>query len=328
VTVLLEADRPFDRPSHADLAFREDVLRGLGSTPKAIPARWFYDAAGSALFEDITRLPEYYPTRIETALLREHAKDIATLAGAGRAVVEFGSGSSAKTPWLLDAVNPAAYIPIDISGDFLRSSADALSQAFPGLPVMPIEADFMADITLPPGADALPRLGFFPGSTIGNLTAERAVDLLRDMRSSLGLGAMLLIGMDRVKDPSILIPAYDDPQGVTARFNQNLLVRINRELEGTIPIQNFRHRAIWNDPASRIEMHLEAAGDCAFTVAGRGFTLAAGETIHTENSHKYDLRAARLLLRAGGWTPLAEWSDPDDMFLIVLAQAEPTPFAP
>ena len=326
--MLLETDRPLNSPNRADPAFREDVLHGLGSSPKAIPARWFYDAAGSALFEDITRLPEYYPTRIETALLRNHAKEMAALAGSGRAVVEFGSGSSAKTPWLLDAVDPSAYIPIDISGDFLRSSADALSQAFPGLPVMPIEADFMTRIALPPSADALPRLGFFPGSTIGNLTAERAVDLLRDMRSSLGVGAMLLIGMDRVKDPSILIPAYDDAQGVTARFNKNLLARINRELEGTIPIQNFHHRAVWNDPASRIEMHLEAVDDCAFMVAGRRFWLAAGETIHTENSHKYDLRGARLLLRAGGWTPLAEWSDPDDMFLIVLAQAEPTPSAP
>jgi len=312
----------------ANPTFLADVLAGLSGRPRAIPARWFYDAAGSALFEEITRLPEYYPTRAETALLRGHSRDIAALTGGGRAVIEFGSGSSAKTPWLLDAANADAYVPIDISGEFLRASAAALAEGFPGLPVIPVEADFLHPITLPEAIDGLPRLGFFPGSTIGNLNAAGAVDLLRAMAETLGEGAQLLIGMDRIKSANILIPAYDDAQGVTARFNRNLLARINRELDGDIPEDAFRHRAIWNDAMARIEMHLEAKQDCRFTVAGMSFAMAAGETIHTENSHKYGRRDARLLLHAGGWTPIGEWSDPDDLFLVILAEARPVPFAP
>jgi dimethylhistidine N-methyltransferase len=323
--MLLELDRP---RFHADPAFRADVLAGLAARPRAIPARWFYDDTGSALFEEITGLPEYYPTRTETALLRHNGPDIAALTGRGRAVVEFGSGSSAKTPWLLNAVDPAAYVPIDISGDYLRASAAALAEGFPGLPVLPVEADFLHPIQLPQAIESLPRLGFFPGSTIGNLAAPGAVDLLRAMMDNLGTGAMLLIGMDRIKSPDILIPAYDDAAGVTARFNLNLLVRINRELEGDIPVDRFRHRAIWNDAAARIEMHLEAIEEIRFSVAGRTFTMAAGETIHTENSHKYGRRDARLLLQAGGWTPISEWSDPDDLFLLILAEARPHPTAP
>jgi dimethylhistidine N-methyltransferase len=323
--MLLDLDR---QRIHADPGFRADVLAGLAARPRAIPARWFYDDAGSALFEEITRLPEYYPTRIETTLLRRNGRDIAALTGPGRAVVEFGSGSSAKTPWLLNAVDPAAYVPIDISGDYLRESARALAERFPELPVLPVEADFLDPIPLPHAIDGLPRLGFFPGSTIGNLTAHAAIDLLRAMAGSLGTGAMLLIGMDRIKSPDILIPAYDDAAGVTARFNRNLLIRINRELDGDIPVDCFAHRAIWHDGAARIEMHLEAMENIRFTVAGRQFEMTAGETIHSENSHKYGRRDARLLLRGSGWTPLAEWTDPDDLFLLMLAEARPEPAAP
>lgn len=312
----------------AEPAFRADVLAGLAARPRAIPARWFYDDAGSALFEEITSLPEYYLTRIETALLRSHGTDFATLAGLGRAVVEFGSGSSAKTPWLLNAVDPSAYVPIDISGAFLRASAAALAERFPGLPIIPVEADFLHPIVLPRQIAGRKRLGFFPGSTIGNLSPDIAVDLLRAMAGTLGHGAMLLIGMDRIKDPATLVPAYDDAQGVTARFNRNLLERINRELEGDIPVGNFRHKAIWNDSAARIEMHLEAIEDCRFIVAGSRFAMATGETIHTENSHKYGRRDARLMLRAGGWSPIGEWTDPGDMFLLILAEALPPAIAP
>ena len=323
--MLLELDRPGFR---ADPAFRDDVLAGLSARPRAIPARWFYDATGSALFEDITRLPEYYPTRTEMQILRQYGGEIASLVGPGRAVIEFGSGSSTKTPLLLNAIDPAAYVPIDISGDFLRSSAAALAEGFSGLPVMPIEADFLDPIRLPRTLDGIPRLGFFPGSTIGNLVPEKAVDLLRSMNANLGDGALLLIGMDRIKDVDILIPAYDDAHGVTARFNLNLLIRINRELEGDIPVDDFRHRALWNEQAGRIEMHLEAQRNCSFTVAGRKFECAAGETIHTENSHKYGPRESRLMLAAAGWHPIAQWSDPDDLFMLVLAEARPTPSAP
>jgi len=308
--------------SFADPAFRADVIDGLARRPRAIPARWFYDHRGSELFEAITELPEYYPTRTETALLRSVADEIAERVGPGRAVVEFGSGSSTKTPIVLQALDPSAYVPIDISGDFLRESSRALSERFPGLPVFPVEADFLKPIALPQQVRAAPKLGFFPGSTIGNMIPSSSTDLLRAMRASLGQGAMLLIGMDRIKDVSVLERAYDDAAGVTAQFNLNLLERINRELDGTIPVEAFRHRAIWNDDRARIEMHLEAERDLLFTVEGRPFEMAAGETIHTENSHKYGPRDARLLLRSGGWTPIAEWTDPNDQFALYLAEAQ------
>jgi dimethylhistidine N-methyltransferase len=308
--------------SFADPAFRADVIDGLTRRPRAIPARWFYDHRGSELFEAITELPEYYPTRTETALLRSVAEEIAERVGPGRAVVEFGSGSSTKTPIVLQALDPSAYVPIDISGDFLRESSRALSERFPGLPVFPVEADFLKPIALPQQVRAAPKLGFFPGSTIGNMIPLSSTDLLRAMRTSLGQGAMLLIGMDRIKDVSVLERAYDDAAGVTAQFNLNLLERINRELDGTIPVEAFRHRAIWNDDRARIEMHLEAVRDVRFIVEDRPFEMAAGETIHTENSHKYGPRDARLLLRSGGWTPIAEWTDPQDQFALYLAEAQ------
>jgi dimethylhistidine N-methyltransferase len=312
----------------ADPAFRADVLAGLSARPRAIPARWFYDRAGSELFEAITDLPEYYPTRVETALLAAHCGEVAALIGPGRAVIEFGSGSSAKTPHLLAAVDPAAYVPIDISGEFLRASATALAAGFPHLPILPVEADFTHPIDLPDGLTRIGKLGFFPGSTIGNLVPEAAVNLLRTMAGTLGEGAMLLIGVDRIKSPDVLLPAYDDAAEVTARFNLNLLTRINRELRGDIPIDAFRHRAIWNDADARIEMHLEATRDIAFNVDGQRFAMGAGETIHTENSHKYGPRDARLLLRAGGWTPIAEWADAGDRFAMILAEARAPDTAP
>ena len=314
--------------ARADPAFRADVLAGLAAPIPAVPARWLYDRRGSELFEEITRLPEYYPTRTETALLDRHSAEIAQMVGAGHAVVEFGSGSSTKTPTLLRAVEPAAYVPIDISGEFLRESAEALRAQFDDLPICPVEADFMRPIELPDSVTSLPKLGFFPGSTIGNLVARTAVDLLRAMKQTLGQGSKLLIGMDRIKDLDILIPAYDDAAGVTAEFNLNLLHRMNAELDGNIAVDAFRHRAIWNDKASRIEMHLEALRDVEFTVEGQPFAFKAGETIHTENSHKYGLRDSRLLLRAAGWGVVEEWTDEADQFALILAVAEPPRFAP
>ncbi|MFK3890094.1 L-histidine N(alpha)-methyltransferase [Sphingomonas sp. NPDC079357] len=306
----------------ADPQFRADVLAGLERRPRAIPARWFYDHRGSELFEQITDLPEYYPTRTETTLLEGLCPELREIVGEGRAVVEFGSGSSTKTPIVLRCVKPSSYVPIDISGDFLRQSARELSDAFPGLLVLPFEADFTRPLTLPHTIKDAPKLGFFPGSTIGNLIPLAAIDLLRAMRASLGEGAMLLIGMDRIKDPAVLVPAYDDAQGVTAAFNRNLLERINRELDGTVPVDAFAHEARWNDDRARIEMHLVATRDVAFTVEGREFTIAAGESIHTENSHKYGERDARILLRAGGWTPVREWTDAEGKFAVILAEAQ------
>jgi len=314
--------------SLADPAFRADVLRGFEMRPRAIPARWFYDRRGSELFEAITDLPEYYPTRTETAILRRIAPEVAALAGPGRALVEFGSGSSMKTPIVLRALDPSAYVPIDISGDFLRESSAVIAAAFPGLNVLPVEGDFLRPITLPAQIIDAHKLGFFPGSTIGNMVPHESVDLLRAMRESLGEGAMLLIGMDRIKAPEVLTAAYDDAAGVTAAFNLNLLDRINRELGAVLPVGDFRHVARWNDELARIEMHLEAQRDLDFTIDGRAFSIAAGETIHTENSHKYGERDARVLLRSGGWTPVAEWTDPDGLFAVILAEAQPSRLAP
>lgn len=307
--------------SGVDLAFRSDVLLGLAQIQKAVPARWFYDDAGSQLFEDITQLPEYYPTRAETEILRTRSAEIADLIGPGRAVVEFGSGSSVKTPLLLSAIAPSAYVPLDIAGDFLRASSTELAAKFPGLPVYPVEADFMRRVELPDEVADLPKLGFFPGSTIGNMIARTATDLLRSMRETLGEGALLLIGMDLVKDEDKLIAAYDDAAGVTAAFNLNLLTRINRELSGDIPLEAFRHEARWNDIFARIEMHLVAQSDIAFTVSGEQFAMRAGDSIHTENSHKFTRRSGQTLLAAGGWEPRARWADSAGQFLLVLAEA-------
>ena len=311
-----------------DPAFRDDVLAGLAAPIRAIPARWLYDRRGSELFEEITRLPEYYLTRADAALLAAHCGEVAEIAGAGNVVVEFGAGSAAKTPILLRCIAPSAYVPIDISGDFLRESAQSIAAEFPGLAVHPVEADFMTEIPLPQAVAGEAKLGFFPGSTIGNMVPRTAVDLLRAMKEALGIGAYLLIGMDRVKDTEVLLAAYDDAAGITARFNLNLLHRINTELGGDLPLDAFRHRAVWNEPMSRIEMHLEALRDVAFEIAGRAFAMRAGETIHTENSHKYGPRDARLLLRAAGWIPVKEWTGADDSFALLLAEAEAPRFAP
>jgi L-histidine N-alpha-methyltransferase len=312
----------------ADPAFRADVLAGLAEPIPAIPARWLYDRRGSELFDDITRLPTYYPTRTETALLTRVMPDIAALAADNCAIVELGSGSSTKTPLLLEGVRPQAYVPVDISGDYLRESAARVDKQFPGIKVFPVEADFTKPFALPAEISGLPKLGFFPGSTIGNFVPSSATDLLRAFRGDLGTGARLLIGMDRVKPVERLLAAYDDPEGVTAEFNLNLLHRINRELGGDIPVDAFRHEARWNDILSRVEMHLVATRDVDFTIGGRRFSFAQGSSIHTENSHKYGPRGGRVLLLAGGWTPLEEWTDEAGDFALILAEAMPDRFAP
>jgi len=309
-------------------AFRADVLAGLSQEPKAIPARWLYDDAGSQLFEDITKLPEYYPTRAETEILETRSGEFAEMIRAGSAVVEFGSGSSVKTPLLLSAIEPAAYVPLDISGDFLRAAAADLAAKFPGLPVHPVEADFMRRVELPDEVADLPKLGFFPGSTIGNMVARTAVDLLRNMRETLGVGSQLLIGMDLIKDEDVLEAAYDDAQGVTAEFNMNLIRRVNRELGGDIPLDAFAHEARWNDENARVEMHLVASRSIEFSVAGESFSLAEGESIHTENSHKFNRRTSNMLLLAGGWDPVVRWLDSEKRFSLLLAEARPNRSAP
>lgn len=314
-------------PSHPhDIAsdFAEAVRRGLAQPQKLIPARYFYDEAGSRLFEAITQLPEYYPTRTETAILAANAAAIAAAVGPGHAVIEFGSGSSAKTPLLLEPLQPAAYVPVDISGDFLQQAADGLAARLPGLPIHPVVADFTRPFAIPPAVAGLPRLGFFPGSTLGNLAPMAAIDLLRGFAALLGPGSALVIGLDLApgegKSVATLEAAYDDAAGVTAAFNLNLLHRINRELAGTVCIDDFAHRAIWNAALGRIEMHLVARRDTAFSAAGTRVRLAAGETIHTENSYKWTLAESRLMARASGWVPAMLWTDAAGCFAVHLWQ--------
>ena len=311
-----------------DRAFRSDVLEGLSQRQKAVPARWLYDDAGSELFEDITKVPEYYPTRAERSILEARGAEFRELIGPDRAVVEFGSGSSLKTPLLLSAIEPAAYVPLDIAGDFLRASAAELQAKFPDLAVYPIEADFMRRVELPAAVADMAKLGFFPGSTIGNMVARTAVDLLRSMRDTLADGSQLLIGMDLIKDPAVLEAAYDDAAGVTAEFNLNLARRINRELDGTIPVEALHHEARWEDTFARVEMHLVADRDIEFEVCDQRFRMAKGESIHTENSHKFDERSSTMLLLAGGWTPVKRWLDADGRFSLILADASEPRNAP
>jgi dimethylhistidine N-methyltransferase len=308
------------RDSRLQAQFRADVLAGLSQPRKAIPARWFYDRRGSELFEEITRLPEYYPTRAEIEILEDRGDEIAREVGRGRAVVEFGAGSAAKTPLLLDCIAPASYVAVDISGDFLRESCEALAQRYPRLPIVPLEGDFTRPIVLPEGMAGQRQLGFFPGSTIGNLGPAAAVDLLRAMRATLGDDGLLLIGMDMIKDRAVLTAAYDDAAGVTAAFNRNLAARINRELDGTLPLESLRHKIVWDAELARVEMHLQAIEAIRFSVCGQPFAMHAGETIHTENSHKYDLRSATQLLLAGHWQPFAHYHDSRDRFMVLLAR--------
>ena len=312
--------------------FADAVRTGLAQPQKVIPARYFYDRAGSELFEAITDLPEYYPTRTEISILTTNAAAIAAAVGAGRAVIEFGSGSSIKTPLLLRAIAPAAYIPVDISAEFLQHSAAILAADFPGLPVLPVAADFTRPFRLPVAGATAPRLGFFPGSTLGNLAPFAATDLLRSFAATLGPQSWLLIGLDLApgagKTRETLEAAYDDAQGVTAAFNLNLLHRINRELGGTINVADFAHRAVWNAALGRIEMHLVAIRDTAFDAAGQAFAMRGGETIHTENSYKWTLAETRLLARASGWDPAAGWLDAGARFSVQLWRAATVHIAP
>lgn len=300
-------------------AFLADCLAGLSATPKALPCKWFYDAAGSILFEQITTLPEYYPTRAETALLHAAAPEIATSIGPGTVLVEFGSGASVKTRILLDAAAAITrYVPIDISGDELGRATELLKSDFPELSVTPVHADFTATVALDADARARPRLGFFPGSTIGNFEPDAAIALLASMRASLGPGARLLLGVDLKKDSKTLIRAYDDAQGVTAAFNLNLLARMKRELGATIHLARFRHRALWNEAQSRVEMHLESLDRQDILLGGHSFVLNAGETIHTENCHKYSLAQLEAMTAAAGWTIVKSWISAAPEFALVL----------
>lgn len=295
--------------------FAAAVHAGLGQRHKAIPAKFFYDERGSALFERICELPEYYPTRTECALLERHAGEIATLIGPDAELVEFGAGATRKVRYLLDAlVKPRAYLPIDISGAHLQHAAARLDADYPALTVTPVVADYTAGMTLPsPPGGAARRAGFFPGSTIGNFTPAEALAFLRNAARLLA-GGGLLIGVDLVKDPALLHAAYNDAAGVTAAFNLNLLHRIRRELDSDIDPQAFSHYAFYAPRRRRIEMHLVSRTAQAVHVGRKRYAFAAGETIHTENSCKYTLDEFRRLAHRAGFRSRAVWCDPDDLF--------------
>ena len=303
-----------ERPA-ADPQFEQDVLEGLDDDRKHIPSLWLYDRRGSELFDEITRLPEYYPTRTETRLLAELAPALAQDLPGVRSLVEIGSGSSRKTRLLLAAMpRLARYVPVDISEDFLREAAAGLQREFPAIAVQPVVADFTQPFALPPGPDGPApdgeaNLGFFPGSTIGNFTPAAAVDLLASLGRALGRRSRLLIGVDTTQDPALLIPAYDDAAGVTAEFNLNLLDRINRELDGDFDRRRFRHLARHDPVESRIEMHLASEGEQAVRVGGRTFWFRGGETIHTENCYKHTPPAFLRLAHEARWRCERSWAD-------------------
>lgn len=306
------------KPAVADPQFEADVLEGLEDDPKHIPSIWLYDRRGSELFEEITGVAEYYPTRTETRLLAGLAPALESEIGGVRSLVEIGSGSSRKTRLLLAAMHSLArYVPVDISADFLRDAAAELAQEFPQVAVQPVVADFTQPFALPssgPSADralddSAGNLGFFPGSTIGNFTPEAAVDLLTQLGRTLGPRSRLLIGVDTTQDPALLIPAYDDAAGVTAEFNLNLLDRINRELDGDFDRRNFRHLARHDPQHGRIEMHLVSQCAHDVQVRGRTFSFAEGETVHTENCYKYSPTQFLHMAHAAQWRCERSWQD-------------------
>lgn len=307
--------------------FRQAVLEGLAAPQKHVPAKFFYDETGSRLFDRICELPEYYPTRSEVEILREHAGRLGELLPEAATVVEFGSGSAQKIRLLIGALrNPKGYLALDISRGHLLQSTESFALDHPGLRTAAVCADFTESLTLdeivPPG----PRVGFFPGSTIGNLSPEEATDFLKSAAVTLRDGAsgrpgFLVVGVDLKKDPAVLQAAYDDAEGVTAAFNLNLLRRINRELGGSFELATFEHRALYNEAAGRIEMHLVSRQAQQVTVAGRTFRFAEGETIHTENSHKYTLQEFQHLAAGAGYRTRLSLTDSQARFSVHVLEA-------
>lgn len=303
-------------------AFLKDVQDGLSALQKSIPPRWLYDKRGSELFDDITELPEYYVTRTELEVLRQYAPSFARLIGPKASVVEYGAGAAVKIRLLLDAlIDPVEYVAVDISYAHLKSAARRIAADYPGLSVRPLEADFISGRIETDLLSGGPRVGFFPGSTIGNLSDDEIFGFLEEAHRLLGTGAYFLLGADLHKSPDVLIPAYDDAAGVTAAFNLNLLTRINRELAGTFDLAQFEHKAIWNEEKSRIEMHLKSLSDQVFSIAGREYTIGRGETIHTENSRKFRRATLEVMLEETGWA-IRRWeTDAKGYFAAILLQA-------
>ncbi|MBT5415160.1 MAG: L-histidine N(alpha)-methyltransferase [Rhodospirillaceae bacterium] len=306
-----------EEPDIAD--FRTEALAGLRRAPRTLPCKFFYDEAGSRLFEQITALPEYYLTRTEEAILAECVGEIAALAGPGCQVIEYGSGAIRKARILIDALNrPAGYVAVDISRDHLIRAAEALAGDYPDLEVHAVCTDYTTDFVVPGPKDriAARRLGFFPGSTIGNFETDAAREFLAAAARTLGRNGAMVIGTDLQKDKEILEAAYDDAAGVTAAFNLHLLERINEELGGTFDLDRFRHVALYNDSTARIEMHIESLAEQSVEVADETFAFAEGERIHTENSHKYTVDGFCALAASAGFEAKQTWSDEDGLFAV------------
>ena len=318
MVALARSDVLFVKDDAEASAFARDALKGLGARRKTLPPKYFYDAAGSQLFDRITDQAEYYPTRCEMHILHDNAAAIAALIPAGAALVEFGSGSNKKARILLAAAPVlAAYVPVDISAEMLEQEAAALQLDFPRLTIRPVAADFTQSFELPAEAKTAPvRVGFFPGSTIGNFEPHEAASFLRNAAKILGPRSILIIGADLIKPVEILNSAYNDAAGITAKFNLNLLVRINRELGGTFKLDTFEHHAFYNRERHRIEMHLASLKRQKVKVAGECFDFRAGETIHTENSYKYSVESLGALARGVGWLPAGVWMDAKKYFSI------------
>ncbi|MBA1245184.1 ergothioneine biosynthesis protein EgtB [Pseudomonas japonica] len=316
---LAEVPQPVSEHTE-DAGLQADVLTAMRSNPRQLSPKYFYDEAGSRLFEDICNTPEYYPTRAEIDLLQRCAGEIASLLPPGAALVEFGAGASEKIRLLLDAApHLAAYVPIDICADALQRASNQLREAYPSLKLIPLVDDFTRALRLPEQIGKCPCVGFFPGSTLGNFTPDEAVAFLRGARRLLGRGASFIVGVDLVKAPEILEAAYDDAAQVTARFNKNLLVRINRELGADFNLDQFRHEARWNSAAQRIEMHLVSTTDQAVTIAGERFMFAAQESLHTENCHKFTPASLAGLAARAGWKVSHQWvSDAPEVALFRL----------
>lgn len=299
--------------------FRDAMVEALSRPVKSISPKWFYDEAGSALFEQISELDEYYPTRTEAALLAQIAPDLSARIPDGAVLVEFGSGASAKTRILLDAAPQiSAYVPLDISAEALAAAASRVNADYPDLAVHPVAGDFTRPMTLPPQVAGRPRVGFFPGSTIGNFGPRTAADFLRSVRDLLGQQASMIIGADLAKDAATLEAAYDDARGVTAAFNLNLLARANRELGADFDLSAFAHRAVWNAGESRIEMHLVSLKPQVVRIHGRGFAFSEGETLHTENSYKFTRAGFEALAASAGWALEGGWVSPPPQFAVFL----------
>ncbi|MEH6581042.1 MAG: L-histidine N(alpha)-methyltransferase [Halioglobus sp.] len=306
-----------ERTEHShdfDLEALDEIRTGLRSSPKHISPKYFYDEQGSQLFDQITCLPEYYPTRTEVSILTRFANEIAEIAGRGNVLLEPGAGNCSKVRHLLQALQPACYVPIDISRDYLFAAAEKLQQEFRDIPVFPQADDMQSEVLLPPGMDEIPRLVFYPGSTIGNYTPEGAIEFLRHIRRTIGESGGLLIGVDLQKDSEILNRAYNDAAGVTARFNLNSLNHINTLTGANFDLSQFHHLAFYNEQAGRIEMHLESRIDQCVSLTGERLSLAEGERILTEYSYKYTLEGFAELAAKAGLAAQQYWTDEEDLF--------------